>query len=184
MSEVFGDSLIEQPLGEFGVGDLLVPYAAAGGPVSAAAMSMSVTAAGPVTSRISPLLPPSARTAAATAALSSRVRWPMRPSRLLLGRTQSGSPADKATASSSTGATATTAPPADAEAIRACMTGVDSLFTADWSKTTPPKTRPPGCESLSVTEYGYAYRSAMAAIAQDGEDFYNENDGLPSDWPS
>ncbi|MFF7547322.1 hypothetical protein ACFZCU_27350 [Streptomyces canus] len=93
----------------------------------------------------------------------------------------SGSPADNATASSSPAATK---PPADAEAIRACMTGIDSLFTADWSRTTPPETRPPGCESLSVTEYGYAYRSAMTAIAQDGEDFYNENDGLPSDWPS
>jgi hypothetical protein len=81
------------------------------------------------------------------------------------GSGDSGSPADKATASS-------------------CMTGIDSLFTADWSQTTPPETRPPGCESLSVTEYRYAYRSAMAAIAQDGEDFYNENDGLPSDWPS
>lgn len=97
------------------------------------------------------------------------------------GSGDSGSPADSATASSST---ATTKPPADAEAIRACMTGVDALFTADWSQTTPPETRPPGCESLSVTEYGYAYRSAMTAIAQAGEDFYNENDGLPSDWPS
>ncbi|MFF0078823.1 hypothetical protein ACFYR1_03710 [Streptomyces canus] len=97
------------------------------------------------------------------------------------GSGDSGSPADSATASSST---ATTKPPADAEAIRACMKGVDALFTADWSPTTPPETRPPGCESLSVTEYGYAYRSAMTEIAQDGEDFYNENDGLPSDWPS
>ncbi|MGW6520593.1 hypothetical protein [Streptomyces sp. NPDC054962] len=97
------------------------------------------------------------------------------------GSGDSGSPADSATASSPT---ATTAPPADAEAIRACMAGIDSLYTGDWSRTTPPETRPAGCESLSVTEYGYAYRSAVAAIAQDGEDFYNDNDGLPSDWPS
>jgi hypothetical protein len=97
------------------------------------------------------------------------------------GSGDSGSPAGSATASSPTAATATTAPPADAEAIRACMTGITSLYTGE---TTPPETRPPGCESLSVTEYGYAYRSAVAAIAQAGEDFYNENDGLPSDWPS
>jgi hypothetical protein len=97
------------------------------------------------------------------------------------GSGDSGSPADSATASSST---ATTAPPADAEAIRACMKGIDALYTGDWSPTTPPKTRPAGCESLSVTEYGYAYRSAVAAIAKAGEDFYNDNDGLPSDWPS
>jgi hypothetical protein len=100
------------------------------------------------------------------------------------GSGDSGSPADSATASSPTAATATTAPPADAEAIRACMRGVDALYTGDWSPTTPPKTRPAGCESLSVTEYGYAYRSAVAAIAKAGEDFYNDNDGLPSDWPS
>ncbi|MFF0085899.1 hypothetical protein ACFYR1_40325 [Streptomyces canus] len=97
------------------------------------------------------------------------------------GSGDSGSPADSATASSPTAATATTAPPADAEAIRACIAGVDSLWAGE---TAPPKTRPPGCESLSVTEYGYAFRSAVAAIAKAGEDFYNDNDGLPSDWPS
>ncbi|MER7566869.1 hypothetical protein ABTZ93_28470 [Streptomyces sp. NPDC097941] len=84
------------------------------------------------------------------------------------GSGDSGSPADSATTSSST---ATTAPPADAEAIRACIAGVDALYAG--SPTTP-----------SVSEYGFAYRSAVAAIAKAGEDFYNENDGLPSDWPS
>ncbi|WP_329596039.1 hypothetical protein OIE43_00555 [Streptomyces pseudovenezuelae] len=97
------------------------------------------------------------------------------------GSGDSGSPADSATASSPT---ATTAPPADAEAIRACMASIDALYTGDWSPTTPPKTRPADCESLSVTEYGYAYRSAVAAIAKAGEDFYNDNAGLPTDWPS
>lgn len=120
----------------------------------------------------------------ATAALISTAALLLTLAACSDGSGDSGSPADRATASAPTGATAATAPPADAEAIRACMTGIDSLFTADWSQTTPPETRPPGCESLSVTEYGYAYRSAMAAIAQAGEDFYNENDGLPSDWPS
>ncbi|WP_329256894.1 hypothetical protein [Streptomyces pseudovenezuelae] len=100
------------------------------------------------------------------------------------GSGDSGSPADSATASSPTAATATTAPPADAEAIRACMASIDALYTGDWSPTTPPKTRPAYCESLSVTEYGYAYRSAVAAIAKAGEDFYNVNAGLPTDWPS
>ncbi|MGI5460875.1 hypothetical protein ACQEWB_48490 [Streptomyces sp. CA-249302] len=103
------------------------------------------------------------------------------------GSGDSGSPADSATASSSTAATATTAPPADAEAIRACMTGITSLFTADWSPTSPPKTRPSGCESLSDTEYGYAYRSAMAAIDQaagDALDDILESGGLPSSGSS
>ncbi|MEW2114829.1 hypothetical protein AB0945_06495 [Streptomyces sp. NPDC005474] len=95
----------------------------------------------------------------------------------------SGSPADSATAA----ATATTAPPADAEAIRACMTDVSALYAEGWSPTTPPKTRPSGCESLSVTDYGYAYRSAVAKIAQDAENAYNdiiENGGLPSSGSS
>jgi len=96
------------------------------------------------------------------------------------GSGDSGSPADSATASSSA---ATTAPPADAEAIRACMDDVRSLFNADWSPTTPPETRPPACESLSVTDYGYAYRSSMDELTQDAEDAYNdiiENGGLPT----
>lgn len=93
------------------------------------------------------------------------------------GSGDSGNPEDSATASSP----ATTRPPADAEAIRACMAGITSLWAGE---TSPPKTRPYGCESLSVTEYGYAFRSAVAAIAKAGEDFYNENDGFPDDRPS
>ncbi|MFJ4690369.1 hypothetical protein [Streptomyces sp. NPDC088766] len=99
------------------------------------------------------------------------------------GPGDSGSPADGATASSSRAATATTAPPADAEAIRACMAGITSVATGDWSRTSPPENRPAGCESLSETEYGYAYRSAMAAIDQaagDALDDILENGGLPS----
>ncbi|MFF7173149.1 MULTISPECIES: DcrB/PsbP domain-containing protein [Streptomyces] len=115
-----------------------------------------------------------------TAALISTAALLMTLAACSDGSEGSDSPADSATASSPT-STAATAPPADAEAIRACMTGVTSLYAGE---TAPPKTRPPGCESLSVTEYGYAYESAVAAIAKAGEDFYDENDGLPSDWPS
>ncbi|MFF0094413.1 hypothetical protein ACFYSF_31255 [Streptomyces canus] len=83
------------------------------------------------------------------------------------GSGDSGSPADSGTTSSSA---ATTAPPADTEAIRACMKGIDALYMPDWSPTTPPETRPAGCESLSVTEYGYAYRSAVVAISKSLEE--------------
>ncbi|MFI5966519.1 hypothetical protein ACIA8J_30725 [Streptomyces asoensis] len=103
------------------------------------------------------------------------------------GSGDSGSPADSTTASSAAAGTATAVPSADAEAIRACMAGITSIATGDWSPTDPPKTRPAGCESLSDTDYGYAYRSAMAAIDQaagDALDDILENGGLPSSGSS